>query len=74
MCQTLRERLLAHISQPYTSYFPRGDIFKQITPDILHQLIKGVYKDHLVGWVGKYLEYVHGTAAGARVLDEIDRR
>jgi hypothetical protein len=37
-------------------------------------VIKGVYKDHLVDWVGKYLEYLHGIAGGARVIDEIDRR
>ena len=68
----------AHIStngsQPYTSYFPRADIYELITPDLLHQVIKGVYKDHLVDWVCKYLEYLHGVAGGARVIDEIDRR
>ena len=60
--------------QPYTSYFSRADIYELITPDLLHQVIKGVYKDHLVDWVGKYLEYLHGAAGGARVVDEIDRR
>ena len=60
--------------QPYTSYFPRADIYELISPDLLHQLIKGVFKDHLVDWVGKYLEYLHGTAGSARVIDEIDRR
>jgi len=68
------KRTGAEICQPYTSYFPRADIHELITPDLLHQVIKGVYKDHLVDWVGKYLEYVHGTAGGARVIDEIDRR
>jgi hypothetical protein len=33
-----------------------------------------VYKDHLVDWVGKYLEYVHGIAGAAGVIDEIDCR
>jgi len=69
-----RERAGAEVRQPYTAYFPRADIYELITPDLLHQLIKGVYKDHLVDWVGKYLEYLHGAAGGARVIDEIDRR
>ena len=37
-------------------------------------MIKGVFKDHLVDWVSKYLEYCHGAASMERVLDEIDRR
>ena len=65
---------VADFHQPYTSYFPRADISELITPDLLHQLIKGVFKDHLVDWVGKYLEHTHGTAGGNRVIDEIDRR
>ena len=61
-------------AMPYTSYFPRADIYELISPDLLHQIIKGVYKDHLVEWVGKYVVHVHGAAGRARVIDEIDRR
>ena len=60
--------------QPYTSYFPRADIYELITSDLLHQVIKGVFKDHLISWVSEYLEYCYGAARKGRVLDEIDRR
>jgi Plavaka transposase len=42
-------------SKPFTNDFPRADIHELISPDILHQLIKGTFKDHLVTWVEEYL-------------------
>ncbi|KAG2053883.1 hypothetical protein BDR06DRAFT_1051613 [Suillus hirtellus] len=36
---------------PFTNDFPRADIHELLAPDLLHQLIKGAYKDHLVDWV-----------------------
>lgn len=61
--------------QPFTYHFPRADIYELVSPDLLHQIIKGGFKDHLVAWVGDYLEIVHGSEAKANaILDDIDRR
>ena len=73
--------LLAHlfhpdfdVSQPFTNDFPRADIHQLIVPDLLHQLIKGTFKDHLVSWVGKYIVNTHGQARANHILDDIDKR
>jgi hypothetical protein len=61
-------------SQPFTNDFPRADIHELIAPDLLHQVIKGTFKDHLVQWVQQYLEAKHGKAGAAKILDDIDHR
>ncbi|KAK7035434.1 hypothetical protein VNI00_011965 [Paramarasmius palmivorus] len=58
---------------PFTYYFPRADIHALIAPDILHQLIKGTFKDHLVTWVQEYLESEYTKAEAARMMADIDR-
>jgi hypothetical protein len=60
--------------KPFTSEFPRADIHELIAPDILHQVIKGTFKDHLVSWVEAYLEITHGKTKANTILDDIDRR
>jgi hypothetical protein len=62
------------IPQPFTNDFPRADIHQLIAPDLLHQIIKGTFKDHLVTWVEEYLVITHGRAQANVILDDIDRR
>lgn len=60
--------------QPFTSHFPQADIHKLLTPDLLHQLITGTFKDHLVTWVENYLLKTHAKAMALNYIQEIDRR
>ncbi|ETW86550.1 hypothetical protein HETIRDRAFT_307777 [Heterobasidion irregulare TC 32-1] len=59
---------------PFTNDFPRADIHQLISPDLLHQIIKGCWKDHLVTWVCDYLILTHGKTRGHEIMDDIDRR
>ena len=54
--------------------FPQADIHELLTPDLLHQVVKGTFKDHLIQWVEDYLKAIHGTSKAESILDEIDRR
>ncbi|KAI6044325.1 hypothetical protein EDC04DRAFT_2866027 [Pisolithus marmoratus] len=59
---------------PFMNNFPHADIYELITPNLLHQIIKGAFKDHLVDWVEKYLCHVHGDACANEILDDIDHQ
>ena len=60
------ERLGLRACQPFWKDLPHANIFTALTPDILHQLHKGMFKDHLVKWVTKAI------SGGGK--DEIDSR
>ncbi|KAJ7840102.1 hypothetical protein B0H14DRAFT_3696876 [Mycena olivaceomarginata] len=59
---------------PFTQDFPRADIHEMLSPDLLHQIIKGTFKDHLVTWVGEYINIKHEKAEADAIMDEIDCR
>lgn len=60
--------------KPFTNRFPRADINELISPDLLHQLIKGTFKDHLVTWVNDYIKAEYPESVAQTILVDIDRR
>ncbi|KAF7352250.1 C2H2-type domain-containing protein [Mycena venus] len=59
---------------PFTHDFPRAEIYELLSPDLLHQIIKGTFKDHLVEWVMQYLHETHGEARVLEIIADIDHR
>ncbi|KAF8801739.1 hypothetical protein BYT27DRAFT_7226659 [Phlegmacium glaucopus] len=57
---------------PFMDSFPRADINQLLSPDLLHQVIKGGFKDHLITWVGEYLDLEHGSTKAKEIMDDID--
>ena len=63
------------LEQPFTNNFECADIHELIAPDLLHQIIKGTFKDHLVEWIQEYINATYKPEAKAKkVLDDIDQR
>ncbi|KAG1867188.1 hypothetical protein DFJ58DRAFT_654472, partial [Suillus subalutaceus] len=59
---------------PFTNDFAHADIHELLSPDLLHQIIKGILKDHLVDWVEEYLTITHSAHHAAKIMDDIDCR
>ncbi|KAG1887726.1 hypothetical protein F4604DRAFT_1570585, partial [Suillus subluteus] len=51
---------------------PFSNIYELISPDILHQIIKGTFKGHLVDWVEDYLLLTHRASCTAKIMDNIN--
>ncbi|KAG2037872.1 hypothetical protein BDR03DRAFT_982058 [Suillus americanus] len=59
---------------PFTTYFLHANIHKLLAPNILHQIIKGTFKDHLIKWVDEYLVITYGKAQAELIWADIDHR
>jgi hypothetical protein len=45
-----------------------------LSPDLLHQVIKGAFKNHIIMWVNEYLLELHGEAWGLEIIADIDHQ
>ncbi|KAH9005470.1 hypothetical protein EDB86DRAFT_3061736 [Lactarius hatsudake] len=59
--------------KPFTNDFPRACVYELLSPDLLHQLIKGTFKDHLVQWVTAILDDINRRIAAAPLFAGLRR-
>lgn len=53
--------------------FPHMDIYELLAFNLLHQIIKGAFKDHFIEWVEQYIKARYGVDTDS-VLDDIDHQ
>ncbi|KAG2049641.1 hypothetical protein BDR06DRAFT_893479, partial [Suillus hirtellus] len=58
---------------PFMNEFPHADIHELLAPDLLHQIIRGLFKYHLVEWIERYLLNECGKTQANIILDDIDQ-
>lgn len=52
--------------------FPCTNIHELLTPNLLHQAIKGTFKNHLVTWVNEYLYEAHEETGVNAIIGDIN--
>ncbi|KAG6826062.1 hypothetical protein H0H92_001275 [Tricholoma furcatifolium] len=57
---------------PFTDSFPHANIHELLTLDPLHQIIKGMFKDHLVDWIQDYIYTVNSESQANKIMADID--
>ena len=60
------------ILQLFTSHFPHTDIHELLTLGLLHQLIKGAFKVHIITWIVTYIDAKHMKRWANQILNDID--